>query len=695
MEASSNSEPLWPRPPLPPKPRRRLLRLIVIGFCALLLLVLMTPYALSLGFLRSRVLTEINTDLRGKCEIEDVSFSWFSGLSVTGLRIENPPGFESKHSAVTMASLTADVSIASLLFGTFLAGAEIVGLEINIDQKADGTTNLQELLPAPEDQQPETPGEPAPEEPGSGSKSSGADGVGFNVKLRDCTVTIRREGKVLESLTDFACEARSTADSSDIHIDASGKLKAGDLTVNVHVDPSAGTTDAQLITHGLDLQNWWPIVDAFMPAQITALSGKVNGDVTATIRGENSVELSGNLTIDGPRVAGPIVQDMDLRAKQWKITPALAIGGNAASDIDASKFVVDLEWLHLNGKPSTKPGHITLAYDLDVSRVAEFGGPIPEMLKGTGSMLAGVITLPSTELPADAAGWIEALITNADLSAKSLEVGGFKLSDIGLNIKMQDGALTLKTSETTKLDGGALLADISIDLKNLVRMPMHASLKWTGGKLTGGATESLRYVVPLFAGLDAGAAQIVGDVNLHVSFNGPAMMQDGQSLLEWLDTWSGKGSVGLSNTTFAPCKQLQGLLAPLGPLTKGFVPVGDKGQLKVDNFAAPFEFVKGVVSSKSAEWSAAGQKIGLAGNIGFDGKIDYSLDFSALLRGHKDGQKVLKALNGQLPPASLVGSVDDPKLGLPKFGHIAIKLIEQQGKNLLQKGLNRLFRKKK
>ena len=432
-----------------------------------------------------------------------------------------------------------------------------------------------------------------------------------------------------------------------------------------------------------------------MPNQITALTGKVDGDVTATIRGEDKIELSGDLTIDGPRVAGPIVQDMDLQAKQWKITPELTLGGGAASDIDASKFVIDLEWLHLKGKSSTKPGHVTLAYDLDVSRLAEFGGPIPGMLKGTGSMLDGVITLPSNELPADAAGWIEALITNADLNVKSLDVGGFKLSNIGLNIKMQDGALALKTSETTKLDGGALLADISIDLKNLGRMPTSATLKWTGGKLTGGATETLRYVVPLFAGLDASAAQIIGNVNLDLNFNGPAMMQDGQTLLQWLDTWSGDGSVGLSNTAFAPCKQLQGLLSPLGPLTKGAVPVGEKGQLKIDNFSAPFEFVKGVVSSKSAEWSAAGQKIGLAGNVGFDGKIDYSLDFSALLSGHKDGKKVLKALNGQLPPASLVGSVDDPKLGLPKVENIATKLVEQQGKDLLQKGLNSLFKKKK
>jgi hypothetical protein len=73
--------------------------------------------------------------------------------------------------------------------------------------------------------------------------------------------------------------------------------------------------------------------------------------------------------------------------------------------------------------------------------------------------------------------------------------------------------------------------------------------------------------------------------------------------------------------------------------------------------------------------------------------MDYSMDFSSLLKGHKDGQKVLKALNGQLPPARLNGSIDDPKLGLPKLKNVAKSLVEQQGKDLLKKGLKSLFGK--
>lgn len=678
------------------------MRVVLVGFCALVLLVLFLPYGLSLGFLKSRVKTEVNTNLRGECEIEDVSFSWFSGLSITGVKVENPPEYPSDRPAIAMQSMSADVSIGSLLFGTFLADAEIVGLEINVEQNADGTTNLQDLLPESESPS-KRPEEPEPKEPGSNkpgrkrpSGPPGGDdtGLGFSFKLRDCAVTIRREGEVLESLTDFNCEARSATDESDIHIDAGGKLVAGDLALKVHVDPTAETTDANLVTHGLNLNNWRPLLDAFMPEQFTALTGTANGEIAVAMHSGDKVELSGDLVIDGPRVAGPVVQGMDLSAKQWQITPVLALG-SAASEIDASRFMIDLEWLHLKGKAPTKPGHVTLAYDLDVARLADFGGPIPELLKGSGSRLDGVITLPSNELPEDAAGWITALVTNADLNVKSLDLAGFKLSDVGLNIAMQDGALTLKTSESSKLDGGALVADISVNLNNLGSIPTSATLKWSGGKLTGGATETLRYVVPLFAGIDASAAQIIGDVNLDLKVTGPAMLQDGESLLQWLDAWSGDGSIGLENTAFAPSKQLQGLLSPLGALSKGATPIADKGKLKVDGFSTPFSFNKGVVTSTGAKWSAAGQDIGLAGQAKFDGGMDYTIDFSGLLKGHKDGEKVLKVLKGNLPKASLKGTVDDPSLALPKLENIASQLIESQGKDLLQKGLNSLFKKKK
>ena len=75
------------------------------------------------------------------------------------------------------------------------------------------------------------------------------------------------------------------------------------------------------------------------------------------------------------------------------------------------------------------------------------------------------------------------------------------------------------------------------------------------------------------------------------------------------------------------------------------------------------------------------------------------MDFASLLKGHKDGEKVLAALGGKLPGAKLGGTVDAPQLGLPEVGDLATKLLEQQGKHLLEggikKGLEGLFGRKK
>ena len=49
-----------------------------------------------------------------------------------------------------------------------------------------------------------------------------------------------------------------------------------------------------------------------------------------------------------------------------------------------------------------------------------------------------------------------------------------------------------------------------------------------------------------------------------------------------------------------------------------------------------------------------------------------------LLRGHRDGERVLAAFDSALPGATLSGTVDDPKLGLPKLGDLATKALKDK-----------------
>ena len=154
--------------------------------------------------------------------------------------------------------------------------------------------------------------------------------------------------------------------------------------------------------------------------------------------------------------------------------------------------------------------------------------------------------------------------------------------------------------------------------------------------------------------------------------------------LAWLDAWSGEGSLSLRDTSFAPSQRLRGLLEPLGSLSAKLAPVARGGQLQVDSLTAPFSIRAGQIATRGAKWLAGGKTIGLAGSVGLDGAIDYELDFAALLRGRKDGEKVLQALGGALPGAKLTGSVIAPDLGLPDLGDVAKRLLEQQGKQLLE-----------
>ena len=669
-----------------------MLRTILILSSVLVLLILLAPTILSQGFLQSKAEAAVRDSLRGEVRIGDVTFSWFSGLTIRDLRVDNPPGFPSDRPAVVMKDLKADVSLLSLLFGNPRAAAEIVGLELNVEQSADGTTNLQQLLhvsPSSGGKPEEPTGEPRIETP-----PEGPDSLAFDLHLRDCKLTIRREGQVLEELTDFQCNARKSAHSVDVLVDARGTLRAGDFDVNVVIDPTAGTADARLLTRGLDLGSWQPLVDSFAPGRITALAGRVDGEITARVQEGDRVELGGELIVDAPRLAGPIIQDMDLRAARWTLKPALTLDG-AAEQVDTSAFAIDLEWLRIAGRPAQKAGTAAFSYELDLARLAEFGGPMPAELKGTGSMLTGELHLPTTELPTDAAGWTRTIAADASLRVPALDLAGFALRDVSLDATMTDGALAVHTTPTTLLDGGPLVLQADVTMTDLDRMPAKASLRWQGGQMTGGATQALRYVVPLFAGLDAEIAQIAGKVDLDLAFEGPATKRADQPWLTWLDEWRGSGDVALSDTSFAPSQQLQGLLAPLGPLSAGAVPIAQDGRLRLDAFRAPFSFEHGVVRAKATEWLAAGQKIGLNGEVGFDGRVNYELDLSSLLAGHRDGEKVLKAVGGKLPTASLGGTLDAPSLALPKLENIATKLLEQEGRGLLQKGLEGLFGGKK
>ena len=88
----------------------------------------------------------------------------------------------------------------------------------------------------------------------------------------------------------------------------------------------------------------------------------------------------------------------------------------------------------------------------------------------------------------------------------------------------------------------------------------------------------------------------------------------------------------------------------------------------------------------------------MSGSVGLAGALDYELDLTALLRGHRDGERVLALLSGALPPAAIQGSLDAPKLQLPAIDVVLQRALEnelkQQGGGLLKKALDDLLKRR-
>jgi hypothetical protein len=171
---------------------------------------------------------------------------------------------------------------------------------------------------------------------------------------------------------------------------------------------------------------------------------------------------------------------------------------------------------------------------------------------------------------------------------------------------------------------------------------------------------------------------------------GPARAVPGQNWLQLLDEWAGSGTLGLRNATVTPAPGLAGLLAPLGELVADGEH-GTAGSLAIDSFEAPFRFERGAITMRAAKWLRKGKPIGVSGTTHLDGKLDLGFDLSALLRGHRDGERVLQAAGGTLPAARLTGTVASPALALPSIGDLLQKVLQRDLEEQASDGLRRLL----
>ncbi|HEX6812182.1 MAG TPA: AsmA-like C-terminal region-containing protein [Planctomycetota bacterium] len=666
-------------------------------------LLLAAPHAVAIDAVREEIETELRAELGIPCRIGQLGFSWFTGLAVQGFEIGNPPEFSQARPFLRCKRAALDVSLLPLLDGRFALDGLVDGLEIHVERLADGTTNLESLfgVQAGSDGWPGVP-------PTVGGRD--LNGVSVHLQVRESALQLRHEGELVEALSGVTCSVNKAFDSQRVAVEVETRLvpiassdRLGKLGLRAEADVLTGIFDARLSAADLDLQRYGPLLGALCPGQADVLAGIASGVLTVRRRSNEQFTIDGDLSVLGPRLCGDLVAGMDLQSRRWRLAPVLQLrrAGGALHVADAERLAIDLGWLRVSGLPkaTTLPmrsdnGPVRFAYELDVDALAALGGPVPDWLDADGGKVRGEVGVPRAFGTSTLDGLLSQCTATMHATANSIAVAGFELTAFEGTGSLRDRQFRFDTKNGTLLDRGAVALGLQVDLRG-ERLPSVFTLRWNGGQLRPAGVEVMRYLVPMFAGLDTDVATLSGQCDLDLALRGPACARADQNWLELLDEWAGNGSVTVRNGTVSPASELSGLLSPLGSLAPADVQLGDAATLSIDRFEAPFRFERGAISTRAAKWQRKGKEIGIAGRTRLDGQLDLAFDLSALLRGHRDGERVLSAAGGSLPVARLMGTVQSPSLALPSATALLQEVLQtgpkQAGSDTLQRELDKML----
>ncbi|HUO10008.1 MAG TPA: hypothetical protein VM008_17010 [Phycisphaerae bacterium] len=149
-----------PPSPLPQKKRRgRWWKILLIFVLLLLLVVLLAPTLLSTGAGTRFILGQINKRIAGTVEADNISLGWFSGASISGLRLKDPEGQE----VFNIPSINTGLTLLNAINKSFDSlNLVLRGKNANLITNADGTSNLSRALAS---RTPPTPPAATPAQP--------------------------------------------------------------------------------------------------------------------------------------------------------------------------------------------------------------------------------------------------------------------------------------------------------------------------------------------------------------------------------------------------------------------------------------------------------------------------------------------------------------------------------------------------
>lgn len=718
-------DPTPPVAPAPPRKRRWLRRFTILGgfVAALALFVGILPTLLSLPMLKRQVEDALSESLGVPVTLANYRLGWTSGASVEGLTVAQPPGFPAERPLLTLERASFDIGWLGLIRGDVDIAGEVRGLSVLVYQRKDGKVNVDGL----------DGGDPSYSHHGqtdSGntaqvSANTSLQRLRVNLAMRDITIDVVHEERgVIESIRRLQGTIDKRAGSTDFKFDLSAELAGpdaskppGKLQVDADVDGTMQRPlEVQITSAGFDFARYRPLVDAIVGSEaLAALDGVLDGTVKIRLENLDTAVVTGALTVTNPRVAGTLVQGMDVRAERWVINPNLrfALGSaDAAKTTDLSGLSVDLGAVKLRGVPRTEAtaafannaaladhGAAGIDFDVDLQALGQLGGPIPAMLKEQAGTFRGRATLAlpkGDQAPADVMKFItDSLVLDATVEVPNLALGAdTSLGALVLRTAMVGGRVTATLAPGATVNGGAFGLTADLDLTQPT-WPTTLTLGVTEAQLTGAAVQLLQYAVPLFAGLaQQQHVQLDGKGTLTVQLGGPAKPTAEESWLQWLNRWSGGGKVALAAGSVMPAP-------PFASLMQWLEPAGG-GKFTFDAIGTDFTLRQGSVDTGLVKLDGKAKKLQLSGSTNLDGRLDHRFDMLGLLAGHKDGDKVLAHLQGQRLGASIVGTLASPQVALPDMQKALLDAAragaeaeaKKQADDLLKKGLDSLFKRK-
>ncbi len=463
--AASEPPPPPPPPAAPekPKPRRWKRWLLGLGVAALVLVLLvlfLTPTLVN-ALVRPVVVSTLQASLNGEPAIERLSFSWFSGVEVAGIRIGNPPGF-SEAPCVTVERVTVDASLPSLLSGkVVLKGPLRVGkTRVNVEQNEKGEINLAMLAkPGP------AAAGGAPEEKPAGA-SAALPHVEAALLVEEFVLSVKTPDLVQPAtLAPIRVESRVdtldnpvtfTVSSADGSLDVKGSLQVA----------TGGRLDIPGLKGGIAYALKPALLAPLKPAlasigPLTSFDGDVEGAGRIDFDGLAKPSGKADLKIElrevalalaaaaGAPAGAPAAKVLTLKPGTIRAACEFKLGADNVTDIDA-KVTSPAASLAFKGQVSANPGRMAVSGDpsvsVDLAEAAKrFPGIVASDRKLQGRITGSVKGLKATSVFADPAAPQAAVEAEVDLRGEGIA----EVTDAGVQPILKDAAVALRVAVDT------------------------------------------------------------------------------------------------------------------------------------------------------------------------------------------------------------------------------------------------------